>query len=393
MMLVVGPTAVALAAPNKKILVALDGTGDNARDFAPVEGEDQNIANPLKMILLAGGDIDNVVNTVDGQVCLYVRGVGGVTDNPILKKLRFGLGNLDLQTKPAKKLLAEIYEEGDKLYLVGFSRGSGACRKLACELEKEGLTTAGGKLIEKPPIEFLGCFDTVPMQFQKYPLRNALRIIRNSLTKSQVLGEKGGKIPSIVKRAVHCMSLDDNRNTMYRPCHMDSADERVVEAWFPGEHGDTGGTYFQKGLPDGPFRYMQEWMESLDEPLTFISNTKIDDECLDYMNDGKKMVLDKRYLDVNPNPSDPWHLKGKQITEPEPRPVGWVTNQKFVDGKTVKIHESVLDHMEATMADDARENYAPNPNLKETDFVVVGSLGKTLEGKTKRLKELLEQQA
>ena len=361
----------------------VDGTGDNARDFAPDEKKDANISNPLKMNFLAGGDIDNQFkSTVDGQECLYVRGVGGVTDNKLLKNIRFALGDLDQQTEAMWKLLEGTYEEGDKLYLVGFSRGSASARRFACELDERGVKTTGGKLVEKPPIEFLGCFDTVSMQIKNNFIKNIGRMVTNGISKSSVLGEKDGKLPSIVKRAVHNMSLDDNRSKMFPPCYMDSADDRVVEVWFPGEHGDSGGTYYSKGLPDGSFRFMQEWMENLDEPLKFIKNTEIADQSL-VIKDYPDVKLDKTKFDVDPDPTDKWHLKDDQIDKPQPRKVAFVTNEKIVKGKTVKIHESVLDHMEAT------PDYFVNRNLKKTDFVVVGSLGKTLEDKTARLKELI----
>jgi len=377
-------STVAALAP-KKILLSFDGTGNNARDFQPDPVGDVSITNVLKLHLLAGGDIDNKVNSVDGQVCLYKRGVGGTSDSKAMRTLNTILGDLNQQTDPMREMLEECYNEGDKLYVIGYSRGAASARKFVCDLDRDGLKTSSGGFVEKPSVEFLGCFETVAMQVKKRLLKILKNDVKGGITPSSALGEIDGKIPSIVKTAVHNVALDDNRfRTSHPPCYMDSADERVHESFFPGEHGDIGGTYFKKGLPDGSCLYMQEWMESLDEPLKFISNTEIADECLK-VDAYPEVDIDKKDLDLTPNAADIFHLGEEQLNDPCYRPVATVTNEELVEGTTVKIHESVLDHLEAN------KDYPINPNIKEADVVVVGSLEKTLHDKTKRLKELLAQ--
>jgi len=307
-----------------------------------------------------------------------------VSNSKFIAMLNFALGDLNQQTDPMRKMLENVYNEGDKLYVIGYSRGAASARKFVCDLDRDGLQTSSGGFVEKPSVEFVGCFETVAMQVKKRWC-GILKTRWGGITPSSGLGEIDGKIPSIVKTAVHNVALDDNRfRGTYPPCYMDSADERVHESYFPGEHGDIGGTYYNKGLADGSCRYMQEWMEGIDEPLKFISNTEINDECIK-VDDYPDVDINKKDLDLTPNAADIFHLLGKQLNDPDYRPVATVTNEKLVEGKTVKIHESVLDHLEAD------KDYPINPNIKEADVVVVGSLGKTLDDRTKRLKELLAQ--
>ena len=362
----------------------------------PDEKTDTNLSNVLKLHLLGGGAIDNQSNAIPGQTMLYIRGIGGVTSNPLQKFMRFFGGNLKQQTRPMKKMLTEVYEKGDSLYIIGFSRGAAAARRFVSDLDKKGITLASGEVV-KPEVEFLGCFETVSQQLCKYWYRMFARIITNRIVNPIVLGEKDGKMSKIVKMAVHNLALDDNRNRFgltkvvlpqpNPPVFMDSGDSRVHEAWFPGEHGDVGGTYWTKGLPDASFKHMQEFMEELG--IKFIDNMDIKDESLK-IKKFPKVDINKEYLNVAPDPSDRTHLnEWQQNRLPSYRPVITVTDGKPIEGGTVRIHKSVLDHMRDTEKKGIAYNF--NPRLRDANIVVVGSLDKELETETEALKELLEQ--
>ena len=87
------------------------------------------------------------------------------------------------------------------------------------------------------------------------------RLITGGIVPSTVLGEKNGQLPSIVKKAVHNLSLDDPRARTFSPVHMDSTDERVHEVWFPGNHADVGGGFYVEGISNGSGAYMKKFME------------------------------------------------------------------------------------------------------------------------------------
>lgn len=374
----------------KKILLAFDGTGNNARDFMPNEETDVSFTNVLKLHILAGGDINGRRNDVPGQISLYERGIGGKTDVKLRRLLRMAGGDLSRQTKPMRQKLEAVYEKGDKLYLIGFSRGAASARKFATELYKEGLLTKDGDKVEEPPIEFLGCFETVAMQVKKRFFK-VMRTKRNeNLTKSTVVGEEGNLFPNI-KKAVHNVAFDDNRMfappVWYPPVLMDSKDARIHETWFAGEHGDVGGTYYTKGMPDSSCKYMQEWIESLDDSLSFIQPGDINPECLAI--DGyPDICINVDDICIIPDPTDQIHLNEAQTKKPSYRPVVVVSGDKIVEDGTVSVHESVLYHMEAM--EKKGTPYKINPELKKAKAVIVGSLGKELQSETKRFAELLE---
>ena len=348
------------------------------------------MTNVLKLHWLSGGDINNRRNDIPGQISIYKRGVGGISHNAILKKIGL-VGMLRFQTRPMHRMLEKVYEKGDELYIIGFSRGASSARKFVTELQRRGIRTTSGERVKEPPVELLGCFDTVSAQIRHLPYVIISRMF-GWIVKSRVVGERGGKIPPIVKKAVHNIALDDNRfqgffaTHLHSPVYMDSGDDRVHEIWVAGEHGDSGGSLYTKGMPDFSCKAMQEWLEN--EGIKFIEPEQIHPDSLK-IDDFPDVVIDKMDLDIAPNPKDKLHMKGPQITRPSYRPVTTVTNQKKVKGGTVRIHVSVLKHMEAMK--EKGTPYVPNPGVKDTDLVVVGALDNVLKEETKRFIELIRE--
>ena len=72
---------------------------------------------------------------------------------------------MEKQIKPTKEKLEVVYEEGDQFYIIVFGRGKSSAWEFTSELFNDDLRTKDGKKIDQPPMEFLGCFDTVSMQF------------------------------------------------------------------------------------------------------------------------------------------------------------------------------------------------------------------------------------
>jgi len=385
----------------KKILLCFDGSGNSPEAECPNEDKGINYSNVLKMHFLAGGRIDGKKGSYEGipddQVSLYVRGVGENDSKlnrmfPRLWKkkmgtgINMGFGVLKYQTDIMDKLLAEeIESEDDKLYIFGFSRGSAAARKYSAKLNEEGITKGG--LVLKPRVRFLGCWDTVSSQFGS----NAKQLIGNYLLErppsSEPLGEDG-KISPNIDEAVHICSLDDNR--MWRgftPTLMGKED-RVHEVWFPGEHGDTGGTYYRRGLADGSFEYMQNWITDKldDDKLAFLNYKDVDPSALksdkEEGKDGKP-----EDLEIIPNSADATHIADDRKNDDHQRILYVAENDEMNLDATINIHESVLNHYVNAKAD---ENYFINPRLKDvSNFQVVGKNGEVLEGKDKELREKL----
>ena len=320
-------------------------------------------------------------------MCLYEEGVGGKSPWKSIREIRNIRGDLQKQIKPMKEKLEKVYEKGDELFIIGFSRGASSARVLVTELEKDGLRTAGGELVEKPPVKFLGCFDTVSMQVHE----NAIDIIRNAknkeITSSEVLDEVDGVPCSIVERAVHNLALDDARcfniPVPFPPVFMDSTDERVNEVWFSGVHGDVGGNFYRRGISDCSGDYMREFME--DSGLTFLDANDLKPEAIKIPKH-PELVVTPEDVGLVPNVDDTTHIEeNKKNTSM--RPVVTVSKDKIMEGGTVRVHKSVMEHLLAQR--DMEHPYEYNENLKETDLVVVGALNKVLEDETKQFKELL----
>lgn len=378
----------------KNILLAFDGTGNNARDFYPDKDNDRHFTNVLKLHLLAGGDLNNKSDgTVPGQISIYERGIGAKSDFDTIQMIRQLGGDLSRQTEPMRKRLEKVYEEGDKLFLLGFSRGAASARKFAMELHENGVTTKDGKEISQPPIEFLGCFETVSMQVKKNFFRIIFRSRKEELTRCSVVGEKNGVIAPNVNKAVHHVALDDNRQFTPLPCFppvLMGNEDRVEEVWFPGEHGDVGGNFYTKGIPDCSCQVMKEWMEKYG--LKFLEPHQIEDESLK-LDREPGLEFNKTDIDITPDPTDKIHLKADcQVRTddytPSYRPVYVSKSDSKDPNGVVKINKCVLEHMESEKAKGSK--YPMNSELKKNKFVVTGPLSVVLEDETKRLQELIQ---
>jgi uncharacterized protein (DUF2235 family) len=364
----------------KKILVCFDGSGNSPNnafhtDEEIAEGKDGKVSNVLKIHVLAGGSLDNTRADVAGQRSLYYTGVGTRGD-AVLKKLRFALALLGPQDaiNEAKNDLKEHYEPGDLLYVFGFSRGSATARLFCSQLADEGLEIKGQK-VDSPPVEFLGCFDTVA-DFGIPTLK------KSKIPKSGVLGEKDGKIAHIIRQATHLLSLDDLRVT-FSPTLMGQEEDRDIhEVWFPGSHSGVGGGWGNEGLSDGACVYMMERASGLAEnALTFIDVDEVVSEALlmpAAMSDTKKeRQLTNDNIRITPDLTTPVHdtsyEKLKHLNSP--RSLYVVKDDKAVDGATVLISDNVNRKKEVD------KDYKPNDNLDKVKIVFVATTGVRMEPK------------
>ena len=348
-----------------------DGTGASLKQMRS-KSLNEDISNVLKLHFLAGGDINNKRNDVDGQVCFYVRGHGTMSNNPLRKVFNKFAGILSKQTKPMHKRLDSVYTEGDEIYIIGFSRGAASARRFCCELEEKGVG-----------VKFLGCFDTVSDQFLRHPIVAVTRMLPNKLISSDVLKEKNGKIAKNVRTAVHSISLDDSRRT-FPLIHMGSNDPKVFESYFPGSHSMVGGGYYFNGVSDACGKHMQDWLK--EEGVTFLDYNDVHPECLQ-RDDDPNVKVDEQNIQFDPDPEEPDSWERNYLPSRDRR-VCSVANNEIIDGGRVKIDQSVLRHLESRA--DKDPPYKPNPNLKSANFVVTGHLGEELPEETEKLRNLLK---
>jgi uncharacterized protein (DUF2235 family) len=250
----------------KNLVVLLDGTG-NKFDEA-----NSNIVKLLSML----------EQNSSAQLCYYSAGVGtfGLAETLFewqrvpakILGLAFGWG-IPKTAENAYRFLMDNYEEGDRVFILGFSRGAYTARVLAGMLKAIGLLRAqipnqfdyGFKLMQKLKgkrkdriyrlmsnfkalfsrpcrVSFLGLFDTVktvgwiysPFSFPYTASNDNVAIVR------------------------HAVSLDERRCLFRQNLWSPASGQDVKEVWFAGVHSDVGGGYpdAESGLSKYPLCWM-----------------------------------------------------------------------------------------------------------------------------------------
>lgn len=159
---------------------------------------------------------------------------------------------LSTHVTDAYRFLMRYYQQGDKIFIFGFSRGAYTARAVAAMIYKVGLLTQGNEeLIEfawdmfkgddnkdlaegfkktfcrSVDVHFLGLWDTVssvgwawaPKHFQYTQNNPGVGIVR------------------------HAVSLDERRSYFVQNLWGNQGPTEIEQVWFPGVHCDVGGGY------------------------------------------------------------------------------------------------------------------------------------------------------
>ena len=234
---------------SKRIVFCADGTWDNS-------GKNTNVYKIFKAL-----------QTTADQVPYYDDGVG--SDGLPIEKLAggaFGAG-LFQKIKDGYSKIAQVYEQGDEVFLFGFSRGAYTARCLAGMIAVCGLPTA----------HFTD--EVVETAFQAYRNKDQRERLLAQLNKTCDLFDAelamvgvwdtvgslgipaifGGVSPVIygfldttlhpdVLHAYHAIAIDERRAEFPATLWMSPAPGQTLEqVWFCGVHCDVGGSY-----PDDP---------------------------------------------------------------------------------------------------------------------------------------------
>ena len=270
-------TKVAESAGPKNIVICCDGTGNEFGDT------NSNVVKFYTALMID-----------DGQVGYYHPGVGTMGDpaarGPIARKwsqiigMAFAFGFKD-NVFDAYRYLMTIYNDGDHVFLFGFSRGAYTVRALAGLLDGYGLLCKGneghipyawrlyteqlqdrrGRQVDGGKqsarafkeafsrknfmIQFIGIWDTVSsVGWITSPLR-LFNVAQN---------------PSI-RNGRQAISVDERRcfyadNLWGDPLMVGEPPEKqdILQVWFSGVHSDVGGSYEQKDA--GLSNITLEWM-------------------------------------------------------------------------------------------------------------------------------------
>ncbi len=279
---------------SRKLIVCLDGTGNE------VEKNESNVLRLYKCL-----------NHSDEQLVYYEPGVGTLNTRPLkqvfLDKPKLILGlisgrGLEANVLRAFKFLCENYQEGDRLYFFGYSRGAYTARVLAGFINDFGLVAphelhligpvfreyrklsksdarekhASLRMFEQffhvthPPIRFLGLWDTVSSLIR---IRLRFSTIVEYDTHSSV-----DENPS-VESVRHALAIDETRR-FFRHQFWQSGkkyygnrfrskkeppDQDVKQVWFTGSHTDAAGsvTESEAGLTKITMDWMRQELDGL----------------------------------------------------------------------------------------------------------------------------------
>ncbi len=170
---------------------------------------------------------------------------------------------INRQIKRAYGYLASRYRPGDRIFLLGYSRGAFAVRSLAGVIDRVGLLRAdaaternvelayrhyrAGEITETArafhrahchdtvAVEMIGVWDTVKALGLRLPL--VWRVTERAHLFHDLT------LAHCVKAGYHALALEETREA-YQPVMWQSDPDwpgRLEQVWFPGSHGDVGG--------------------------------------------------------------------------------------------------------------------------------------------------------
>lgn len=200
---------------------------------------------------------------------------------------------INRQIRRAYGYLASRYHPGDRIFLIGYSRGAFAVRSLAGVIDRVGLLRhehatvrnvrqayrlyevgsasgvtsefAGAYCHDQVEIEMIGVWDTVKALGLRLPLLWRLTEQRHQFHDHQ--------LGPAIRNGFHALALDETRSA-FDPVLWETPenwDGRVHQVWFRGTHGDVGGmlghALTARPLSNVPLVWMLEQMEARGIPL------------------------------------------------------------------------------------------------------------------------------
>ncbi|WOD41118.1 DUF2235 domain-containing protein [Nodosilinea sp. E11] len=280
----------------KRLVVCCDGTWQVAGQKTPT-----NVVKLAQIINTKDSDLQQP------QMVEYSAGLGsgGKWFNRLFGGV-FGWG-IDENIRAAYRFLCLNYDEGDEIYLFGFSRGAYTVRSLAGLMRIAGGLLPSNEVLKVPavydiyrsrgryshdrhlsPDDFnrhelarkqramhalstqvrparvtvLGCWDTV----------GALGIPRTIPLLSYIVNRKyefhDYQLSHLIDHALHAVAIDETRKVFdYTPMqqsdHNLQAGQTLHQVWFPGDHGAIGGGNAETlPLADGALLWMIDTLQN-----------------------------------------------------------------------------------------------------------------------------------
>jgi uncharacterized protein (DUF2235 family) len=258
----------------KKLVICCDGTWNRA------DQQSNGTACPTNVVKMAYR-IAKRADANTPQIVYYHQGVG--TGNALDRYTGGAFGDgLEANIYDAYRFLVANYEDGDEIYIFGFSRGAFTARSIVGMIRNCGIlrresvnqyraavamyhdaqhgpddpialefkkahSVCGEREV---PVKFIGVWDTVGA------LGIPLRGLRWMTRKDYQFHDT--RLSKIVEHAYHALAIDERREpfqpTLWQYTPRDG--QTVEQVWFAGVHSDVGGGYPETGLSDVALDWM-----------------------------------------------------------------------------------------------------------------------------------------
>ncbi|MCD2453458.1 DUF2235 domain-containing protein [Methylicorpusculum oleiharenae] len=275
----------------KRLVVCCDGTWNNP------DQEDNGMPSPTNVFKIFNAIADNDFENDSKQLKYYHPGVGGEGGSiNVITGGAVGAG-ISRHICNAYHWLGKNYEEGDEIYLFGFSRGAFTARSLGAFVGRgllnlrnlsdseawervhrayyQGYRSERVRLIDwadydwsffhqndvtenrSTPIHFIGVWDTVG----SLGVPDDLEVF-NFFDDEDKWRFHDTALGNHVKFARHAMAIDEKRSSFSVTRWSNVKNHpNILECWFPGVHSDVGGGYSECSLANGALLWMIEECE------------------------------------------------------------------------------------------------------------------------------------
>jgi len=258
----------------KRLVVLFDGTWNKP-------GNEDEITNVVKLHrFIPDTDAQGVRQLTHYVVGIATEDLGRLTFT--VGAIGFGVGD---RMQRGYKFLCENYEDGDEIYVIGFSRGAFQARSLAGLVALAGIARSAE---QETVVAVWDCYEQNKLSPDakrleelrtgaSYPVRIkcvgvwdtvgnlGIPFVRKGLIK-ELLGFHDTELSPLVDVGLHALAIDEPRGpfeptlwTLKRGATL--PDGQIVEqVWFPGSHANVGGGFKDSKLSDIALLWMAERM-------------------------------------------------------------------------------------------------------------------------------------
>lgn len=256
----------------RNLVLAFDGTW-NTPDLNSADGDESTNVWRFVQALLPR-NTEGIL-----QRSWYITGVG--TDP--FERLRGGIlgEGLGDKIRQGYNILVKHYRPGDRVFLLGFSRGAYTARSLAGLIERLGLVNPLEPLLietayqlyrdgsrfeqsqfkkrhsQNMPIQAIAVWDTVGALGIPLGLFEPLNTLRYEFHHT--------RLGAGVRNAFQALAIDEHREdyapTLWEPSRQ--TEQRIEQRWFVGSHSDVGGGYKDNPLSQPSLSWIQRRLASL----------------------------------------------------------------------------------------------------------------------------------